>query len=352
MKIHVNKTRWYLTIVNSILLLLILICLIMFHVISGKLDSIESADRWRGDSDLRFAQIGCFLPVDRPKTEEDILLFRRTLDQKLLDASLDASDGTTLYSDAYSGQARLTVSGNQGKAEVNAIGVGGNFFLFHPLQLRNGSYISGSDLMQDRVILDEALAWQLFGSPDVSGMTVYVGETPLYVAGVIRRESDYASREAYGVDPGMFLSYSAFQALTDTEITCYEIVMPDMISGFAKSIMNDNFDVGAGDIVESSNRYSIKNLFQVVCDFGRRSMRNNGVIYPYWENAVRMTEDHLALLLILILLFAISPAVTILVRIIKYAVRGYRKAKKVIPEKAFSARERKREEHYAKIGER
>ena len=56
MKIHVNKTRWYLTIVNSILLLLILICLIMFHVISGKLDSIESADRWRGDSDLRFAR--------------------------------------------------------------------------------------------------------------------------------------------------------------------------------------------------------------------------------------------------------------------------------------------------------
>ena len=39
-------------------------------------------------------------------------------------------------------------------------------------------------------------------------------------------------------------------------------------------------------------------------------------------------------------------------RIIKYTVRGYRKAKKVIPEKALSVRERKREEHYAKIGER
>ena len=352
MKIHVNKKRWYYAILNVFFVFLSVFFAVFFSVISHKLDSVNAADRWRGENEFRFAQIGCFLPVDSPKNEEDILIFRRTLDQKLLDASLSADDRTSLYADAYSGQAKLTVSGSHGKSEVNAIGVGGEFFLFHPLRLLSGSYISENDLMQDRVVLDETLAWQLFGGSDVAGMTVYVGETPLYVAGVIQHENDYASREAYGEIPVMFVSYSAFHELTETGITCYEIVMPDMISGFAKNIMKDNFDVGNGDIVENSSRYSLFNLLQVLKNFGIRSMRHNGVIYPYWENAVRMTEDHLALLLVLIVLFAAVPVLTVAFCCVRFAVLYYRRAAKAIPEKVSAARERKREEHYASIGEK
>ena len=287
-----------------------------------------------------------------PKNEEDILGFRRTLDQKLLDASLTAADGASLYTDAYSGQAKLTVTGDHGKSEVNAIGVGGEFFLFHPLRLLSGSYISARDLMQDRVILDETLAWRLFGSSDVAGMTIYAGETPLYVAGVIQHENDYASREAYGDVPAMFVSYSAFHALTEAGISCYEIVMPDMISGFASAIVEENFDVGTGDVVEISSRYSVSNLMQVIKDFGVRSMRHNGVIYPYWENAVRMTEDHLALLLVLMVLFASVPVITVVVFIIRAAVRLISAASRAIPQRVSDARERKREAQYARSGEK
>lgn len=352
MKIHVNKKRWNFAILNVFFVILSFFFAVFFSVISNKLDSVTAADRWRGENDLRFAQIGCFLPIDSPKKEEDILIFRRTLDQKLLDASLAAADGASLYTDAYSGQAKLTVSGNHGKSEVNAIGVGGEFFLFHPLRLLSGSYISGNDFMQDRVVLDETLAWRLFGGSDVAGMTVYVGETPLYVAGVIQRETDYASREAYGEIPVMFVSYSAFHALTDANITCYEIVMPDMISGFARSVTTENFDVGTGDIVENSSRYSLSNLLQVIKDYGVRSMRHNGVIYPYWENAVRMTEDYLALLLVLIVFFAALPVCTVVICCIKLVVSLCQKAVKAVPERVSAARERKREEHYARIGEK
>ena len=352
MKIHVNKKRWHFAILNVFFVILSVFFAVFFLVISHKLDSVAAADRWRGENELRFAQIGCFLPVDSPKNEEDIMIFRRTLDQKLLDSSLHAADGTCLYADAYSGQARLTVTGSHGKSEVNAIGVGGKFFLFHPLQLLSGSYISGTDLMQDRVILDETLAWQLFGGSNVAGMTVYVGETPLYVAGVVHCENDYASREAYGDMPVMFISYSAFHALTETGITCYEIVMPDMISGFAKNIVKDNFDVGNGDIVENSSRYAVTNLMQVIKDFGVRSMRHNGVIYPYWENAVRMTEDHLALLLVLTSLFAAVPVFTVSFCVIRLVISFYQRAATTIPKKVSAARERKREDRYARIGEK
>ena len=73
-------------------------------------------------------------------------------------------------------------------------------------------------------------------------------------------------------------------------------------------------------------------------------MRVNGVIYPYWENAVRLTEDYAALLLILSVLFALCPLTFAVVLVIKYIVRGYRAVKKAVPEKVEAAIEQRREE--------
>lgn len=351
MKIRVDKRKWHLAIVNAVLVLLFLVCLIIFGSLSQTLLSVDAAHRWRNENEMRFAQIGCFMPVDEPKSETDILQFRRTLDQKLLEASLEASPNGSLYSDAYSGEAKLTVEGEHGKADVRAIGVGGNFFLFHPLQLLSGSYLYETDLMQDRVVLDETVAWQLFGGSNVAGQTVTIQGEPYYVAGVIRRESDFASKEAYGEGAGIFLSYSALQKLTEAGITCYEIVLPDMISGFGLSLVGDNFSVGTGDIVQNTGRFSVSGLLAVIGDFGSRSMRNNGVIYPYWENAVRMIEDYLALLLVLMIVFAVCPVVCGVVLVIRLTVRGYKTAARKIPEAAVSVREHSREKRYAKRGE-
>ena len=96
----------------------------------------------------------------------------------------------------------------------------------------------------------------------------------------------------------------------------------------------------------------LSNLLQVIKDYGVRSMRHNGVIYPYWENAVRMTEDYLALLLVLIVFFAALPVCTVVICCIKLVVSLCRKTAKAVPERVSAARERKREEHYAKIGEK
>ena len=164
MKIKVDRRRWHFAIVNLILVVLVLVCLAVFLSIRGTLDSIHAADRYRGDNEMRFAQIAAFLPVDGGKAEEDIFLFREVLNQKLVDASLEAPEGASLYTDAYSGRINLTVSGDHGQANVKAIGVGGDFFQFHPLRLRSGSYISSDDFMLDRVVLDETLAWQLLAA--------------------------------------------------------------------------------------------------------------------------------------------------------------------------------------------
>jgi len=347
MKIRVSKRKWNFALVNAALVLLTLICAIAFFPIRGTLDSLDAADRWRGDSDQRFAQIACFLPEDDARPEGEITQLREKLDAALLEASMESTAERSLYRDAYSARGKLTISSDRGSSEANAIGVGASFFLFHPLRLRSGSYISGDDLMDDRVVLDEILAWQLFGGYDVAGQTVTIGGKPFLVAGVVRREDDFATEKAYLDGAGFFLSYSAFHSLTEQGITCYEIVLPDPISGFAMNVMKNSFSVGKGEMVENSARYSLKNLFRVIGSFGLRSMRNNGVIYPYWENAVRLTEDWLALLLVLMILFALCPAATLLVLAIRALIRGGREVKTRVPRGVDAAIERRREARYA-----
>ena len=347
MKIRVSKRKWNFALVNAVLILLTLACLCVYLPIRGTLDSLDAADRWRGTSKERFAQIACFLPEDSTRAEGEILQLREKLDAAMVEASLEAAPEHQLYQDAYSARGTLTISSDRGSSEVSAIGVGGNFFLFHPLRLRSGSYISGDDLMDDRIVLDEIVAWQLFGGYDVAGQTVTISGKPYYVAGVVRREDDFATEKAYLDGAGIFLSYSALYSLTEQGITCYEIVLPDPISGFAMNVMKTNFDVGKGEMVENSARYRLKNLWTVIRGFGLRSMRANGVIYPYWENAVRLTEDWLALLLLLMILFALCPAFTALVLIIRLVIRGGREVKTRVPRSVDAAIERRREAAYA-----
>ena len=148
--------QWFMTALIAALLLASAASLIGLGVVRRALVSVTAAERFRGGTDVRFAQIGCFLPVGQGKTEEDIFKFRQTLDSKLVEQSLEAPENGSLYLDAYSGSASVTVkSEGGGSASVKAVGVGGDFFYFHPLQLRSGSYIRSGDIMDDLVVLDE-----------------------------------------------------------------------------------------------------------------------------------------------------------------------------------------------------
>ena len=313
--------QWFLLIVNIVLVLASLACALGLRAVGGTLQSLTAARRFQGGGETRFAQTACFLPVDGGKTEDDIRSFRQTLDTKLVEQSLEAPEN------------------------VKAVGVGGDFFYVHPLPLLSGSYIRSDDLMDDLVVLDEEMAWRLYGSTDLAGMTVYINQKPFVVAGVIARETDFATRKAYTGDGGIFLSYSALSGLDeDAAITCYELVMPDPISGYARGVVTDNFPVGEGDVVENSSRYSLSHLLEVARSFGLRSMRLNGVIYPYWENAARLTEDYAALLLILAVMLALYPLLSALVFAIRETRRAYRFAKVKVPATVEAAVEKRREE--------
>jgi len=299
--------------INVLCLIAFFVCLILSNSISVPLRSQQAARAWAGQSGERFAQLSAFFPESSGFNEESVFQLRREIDRALLSASLESAPGRTLYTDAWSAEAGVSVTSERERnpVAVTAVAVGGDFFMFHPLFLRDGNYLTPDDLMKDRVIIDEVLAWRLFGAIRVAGFEISINNKIFQIAGVISRESDFASSEAFTDEFGLFITFDALSAMTEggAEIRTYEIVMPDPITGFAKRAFTENIGSQRVYIVENSERFSLGNSFARIGSFGRNSMRTDAISLPYWENAARIAEDWLALLLLLSLMFIAFPII-------------------------------------------
>ena len=348
----------------------------MLGKVTGALITQSAADVWRGGSGERFAQVSAFLPVNGMIDLDTIRSFRVTLENEFVQNSIfapepDAQDPSAdtsarLYADAYCGSTQLSVSGKSpGSVTVTAIGVGGDYFLFHPLQLLSGGYVSDEDYMADRVVLDAQTAFNLFGSSDVAGMEVTINGKTFPIAGVVKSEDDFATAAALDAgakassDPTgvqstskamIYMSYAALNAMAELPIDCYEIVLPDPVSGFAKGLVADNFPIGSGAVVQNTGRFSLTSLISVIGSFGKRVMTTSGVVYPYWENAARMLESYAALYLVLAALLALMPAVCLVIVLVRFVTSQTRKAAHKAAHAIETRVEEKKQEHYIKGG--
>lgn len=95
--------QWFLLVLNVVLVLASIGCAVGMNMVGGALTSLTAAERFRGGAESRFAHVACYLPVDDGKSEEDILSFRRTLEGRMMEQSLEAAEGGRLYLDAYHG---------------------------------------------------------------------------------------------------------------------------------------------------------------------------------------------------------------------------------------------------------
>lgn len=321
-----KKKRIFYTILNAALALVSIACIVVTVILSSLLDSQKAAQRWQGESQTEFSQVSCYIPVDEKISLEQVYTFRNEIVKRLNEAALDVDTDDTLFIDAWSTTGKLSVSTSLGSGEASVIAVGGRFFDFHPIRLISGSYITESDLMQDRVLLDEDLAWLLFGGLELEGLEMRINGVPFVVAGVIEREVDFASEKAYTAGMGLYMSYDAYAAMVDTAgINCYELVMAEPVEGFTQAFAMEKFPIGQGEIVSNTGRYSFGRMIKLAGDFGTRSMQTLGVVYPYWENAARCIEDWCALFLFLGLLTAALPLISVTLLIVHYLRRGKNK---------------------------
>ncbi len=293
----------------------LLIFLILWGVsasLAGGLESQNMAERWSGEKDV--AQVSCFFSTKASVTEDTIESFEHGLDSALQMASItqeSENPGARLWVDAYSAQGTLALTSSKTTVSADAIGIGGDFFLFHPMDLVSGSFFSGNDLMQDYCVIDRETAWQLFGSSDVAGQMVTIGSVPHMVVGVVERERGRLT-EAAGLDGSIvYVSYEALCRYgSGGDINHYEIVMPNPVTGFAADQVRQSMGVDGAEIeiVENSRRFSLQNRLKLLTQFGVRSMNGKAIIYPYWENVARGYEDILALLTLGMCVFLLYPA--------------------------------------------
>jgi len=326
-----KKIRILTILVSVFLLLLAVVSVLFFRHVTGMLPSQQAAARWSPDGG-RVAQVTAYIPEHNGLTQDTVQRAIHALRSGLLSEGIDPddTDGGGVWTYAYSAQGVIELSSRyRGPATVYATGVGGNFFLFNPVLLVSGSYFQQDSVNRDLVLLEETLAWWLFGATEVVGMTVYIGGAPHVISGVYRPHGDFASQAATGEMSHMFLFYDALAAEAEfAPITNVQAVLPNPVSGVAEELLGDameaaNLEEGAYVLINNTDRYALRALIDVARGFGIRSMRQMGFSLPQWENAARMAEDFAALALVLTLLFLIFPILTAL----RLIVRAWRQRK-------------------------
>ncbi|MCR4644643.1 MAG: ABC transporter permease [Oscillospiraceae bacterium] len=319
-------------------------------ILAGSLQSQHAAERWADGGDVPYAQVSVFAGTESMLYEGTVESLRESVTNALKQAAMEQQkNGPRLWYDAYStqGSKQIMKGTKRGSVTAEVTVIGGDFFMMHPLQLVDGSYIGKDDLMQDRLVIDEKLAWDLFGSSQVSGMTIDICGKRCPVAGVVRLEQDSASRKIAGDAPRAFMSYTLYNSLTGSDsygdyyegsssaagITCYEIVMPDLVRGYAKKQATDALGEPSGMyILQNTGRYSLEQRWKTATHLSEMVIIPDSVSYPYWENAARLRTFQTALLLWGEILFMVYPVLLGLVLLWK----GYCRLNRFLQERRLA----------------
>ena len=318
-RIALTKKGMIWCLICILLSLVSLILGIIRNTLCKSLDTQNMAERW--DDSGKVSQVSCFFAESCYMTEDRLKEFEFKLDEKLKEQSIEIdseNESARLWADAYSARGELFVQGEKSSLSLNAIGIGGDFFLFHPLRLTSGNYFSGHNLNDDCVVIDEETAWQLFGACDVAGMMMNVNGVPHLIVGVVERDRDELSKAAGLENPVIYCSMGTLRRNHQGDtINHYEVVMPNPIDGFAVQLVKENLSPEEKNctVVENTNRFRFQKSLKLVKEFGYRSMNGKAVIYPYWENIARCYEDRIALVTVLIILFAFLPVSTVVILI-------------------------------------
>ena len=278
----------------------------------------QMAKRWSKEGGV--SQISIFFSESAVEDSSYFKGIGQSVENALTQASIvNENEHARLWIDAFSRSGEVILSTERTKVELNALGVGGEFFQFHPQKIVTGAMFHENSMMQDGIVIDKETAWQLFGSFDVAGMQVMIGSVPHFVTGVIERPTGKLAKAA-GLDKSIcFLSMESLQNYGSVRGGfTYEIVMPNPIKGFAVSAMQTA--VGKENdkvlLVENTTRYQLLTLMDIIRQFGIRSMSFKEIVYPYWENIARGYEDIFVLFLLGKMALLITPVLFVVMGII------------------------------------
>ncbi len=170
---------------------LLIACCVLGFVYSdtaGELLTQQAAERYQGEGEQRYAQASAFFPVGAEKGITDIYTFRSTMDCKLLDVSLEATEAPSALVRRVQRLRRAGRHRQQGQRHRPRPGSADSGSASTRSSCAPAATSPRTSSCMTGVILDEKLAWQLFGSYDLAGITVTIGGKPFVIAGVVALE--------------------------------------------------------------------------------------------------------------------------------------------------------------------
>ena len=306
-----------------------MLCILMFliinfigNIIVNDLQHERVADKW--NSEGGYAHISLYLSEteknilkeDIGQTQNQLDAWYHGIDAKLKEASILPKENPNarqiVY--AYSATGNIHLKTDYGNVEAKAYGVGGDFFLFHQFELLYGTYFSEADLNNDKVVLDEELAWKLYGSSNIVGKYIMINEIPHLISGVIKSEKGYFNDKAGNNLPTIYLSHDVlYESGSYYGLEAIEYLVPNPVSNFAYNIIEEFVGDRQIEIIQNQNRFSVFSLYKTLLDMPIRSMGLSGITLPYWENIARAYEDILTILLVLKSVLLLIPLVIVII---------------------------------------
>ncbi len=273
----------------------------------------RTAQRWE-TPDKPYAMASVFLPPEQSIPDLQIGEIYLSVENALTAAGVGSEDYPWVYAASRMEDAELSNGTIKCKTELTA--VSGDFFSIHPMPLLDGWYIDEDDVMHDRIVLNRQAAWILFYSANVTGQYVTLNGMPCQVAAVVDTEPGRFNELAAGDTARAWVlsdcpalspaetegaTASAPMPVTGTGYTCIEMVLPQPVKQFAAgtlgSILADSIPEGT-PVTDNTGRFSLPNRWYVLRHLATRGISSEAIAYPYWENAARLAENHLALRLI------------------------------------------------------
>jgi hypothetical protein len=277
-------------IINYTLLIALCVALIVAAISAGQITARQydsyAAERYGGS----FTQLS--LIPEQPLTIDALNGIRYSVKSAIQEAGVPATNNGTddLPPDCSSSHAEAMITKDKKNLTVTCFGVTGNYFYFHPPEIVSGNTFLPDDYDNRVVLLDTATAFRLFGSYDISGLELEISGEAYTVSGVYKPPESPEFVAAYGGIPVIYLPFGSFERVTGISgAELYEILLPNPVAGFGKSIF-DKAASGAGEIIEVTGRFSISNLLSILKTTPENLVRNESSSLPPSENAARYAE--------------------------------------------------------------
>lgn len=327
MKLKSLKSKIILSALNLICIIGILVFSIISNNQINALTSQRGAQKWKNNnSNMNYSQVSCFFSKDSGVDTDNINAIRSEIKSAMDSVSLKEEKGKRLWIDTYtSSMGKLEVSGTKrGTAKTEVTAVTSDFFLIHDFKFTDGSYFRDDELSENGIVIDRTLAWQIFGSDEVKGMTAEINGFDFYVAGIVEIPECSAEKKTYGKLPRAYISYNSAKNLSgigeNIPVECYESIIPNPVESFAYNTISKFTEQqyeNTSYTVENSTRFTLSNNFKRLRHLSNSVIINNAVQYTWWENSARVTEVKASLNLFAVLAFMIIPVITLITLAVK-----------------------------------